>query len=130
MVSPRPLSKKAIREAFFILFSPSAYPVLKGVNGMEKETGQSRSGVVKNHMLTLDNRRRATLTGVNEVLGFDENIVNLRTDNGEVTITGEGLHVTKLMLEEGQLALEGKIDGIQYAAQRIRRVGLFRRGEK
>ena len=95
---------------------------------MEKTNNQS--GIVKNHMLTLDNRRRASLTGVSEVLGFDENQVNLRTENGEVTITGEGLHVTKLMLEEGQLALEGKIDGIQYTSQRSRRVGLFRRGEK
>ena len=95
---------------------------------MEKANNQS--GIVKNHTLTLDNRRRASLTGVNEVLGFDENLVSLRTENGEVTITGEGLHVTKLMLEEGQLALEGKIDGIQYTAQRSRRVGLFRRGEK
>ena len=113
---------------FFILAFLPAYSILKEVSGMEKTNNQS--GIVKNHVLTLDNRRRASLTGVSEVLEFDENLVNLRTEDGEVTITGEGLHVTKLMLEEGQLALEGKIDGIQYAAQRSRRVGLFRRGEK
>ena len=95
---------------------------------MEKTNNQS--GIVKNHMLTLDNRRRASLTGVSEVLGFDENQVNLRTEIGEVTIAGEGLHVTKLMLEDGQLAVEGKIDGVVYSAQRGRRGGLFRRGEK
>ncbi|MBQ7656712.1 MAG: YabP/YqfC family sporulation protein [Clostridia bacterium] len=96
---------------------------------MEKEIGQNRSGAVKSHLLTLDNRRRAALTGVSEVLGFDENQVSLMTENGEVTLTGEGLHVTKLTLEDGQLAVEGKIDGIQYAAQRSRRRSLFRRGE-
>ena len=67
------------------------------------------------------------LTGVNEVLGFDENQVTLMTENGEIALTGEGLHVTKLMLEEGQMAVEGKIDGVIYT-QRTRRRGLFRRG--
>ena len=95
---------------------------------MEKTNNQS--GIVKNHMLTLDNRRRASLTGVSEVLGFDENQVNLRTENGEVTIAGEGLHVTKLMLDEGQLAVEGKIDGVVYSAQRGRRRSLFSREGK
>ena len=97
---------------------------------MEKDSAQNRTNVVKNHLLTLDNRRRASLTWVSEVLGFDENQVSLMTENGEVTLTGEGLHVTKLMLEEGQLAVEGKIDGVIYSAQRSRRRGLFSRGEK
>ena len=95
---------------------------------MEKEAAQKTSGIVKNHLLTLDNRRKAMLTGVNEVLGFDENQVSLMTENGEITLTGEGLHVTKLMLEEGQLAVEGKIDGVFYT-QKSRRRGLFRRNE-
>ncbi len=97
---------------------------------MEKDSAQNRMGVTKNHLLTMENRRRAALTGVNEVLGFDENQVSLMTENGEVILTGEGLHVTKLMLEEGQLAVEGKIDGIQYSAQRGRRRRLFSRGDK
>ena len=97
---------------------------------MEKDKAPNRGGIAKAHLLTLDNRRRASLTGVSEVLGFDENQVSLMTENGEVTLTGEGLHVTRLMLEEGQLAVEGKIDGIQYSAQRGRRCGLFGRGDK
>ena len=97
---------------------------------MGKDSAQNRMGVTKNHLLTMENRRRVALTGVNEVLGFDENQVSLMTENGEVILTGEGLHVTKLMLEEGQLAVEGKIDGIQYSAQRGRRRRLFSRGDK
>ena len=97
---------------------------------MEKDNTPNRGGTVKTHLLTLDNRQRAALTGVSEVLGFDENQVSLMTENGEVTLTGEGLHVTKLMLEEGQLAVEGKIDGVQYSAPRGRRRGLFSRNDK
>ena len=92
---------------------------------MEKENTARHALPVKNHTLTMENRRRVALTGVNEVLGFDENQVTLMTENGEIALTGEGLHVTKLMLEEGQLALEGKIDGVIYT-QRARRKSLFR----
>ncbi len=94
---------------------------------MEKDNNPRHAVPAKNHSLTMENRRRAVLTGVNEVLGFDENQVTLMTENGEIALTGEGLHVTKLMLEEGQMAVEGKIDGVIYT-QRTRRRGLFRRG--
>ena len=94
---------------------------------MEKEGTARHAAPGKNHTLTMENRQRAALTGVSEVLGFDENQVLLMTENGEIALTGEGLHVTKLMLEEGQLAVEGKIDGILYT-QPSRRRGLFRRG--
>lgn len=90
------------------------------------EKGTRTAPERKNHTMTLENRHKAHLTGVSEVLGFDENQVTLLTDHGEIALAGEGLHVTKLMLEEGQLSVEGKIDGIAYT-QRARRRGLFRR---
>ena len=72
----------------------------------------------KSHTLQLDNRRKAALTGVLEVLAFDENQVVLRTDSGEVALMGEGLHVTRLELTDGQLTVEGKIDSFFYSAPR------------
>ncbi|MBR1586002.1 MAG: sporulation protein YabP [Clostridia bacterium] len=74
----------------------------------------------------MDNRRAAALTGISEVIAFDDNQVILSTDQGDVALTGEGLHVTRLMLEEGQLTVEGRIDSVFYS-QRKRRRGLFRR---
>ena len=82
----------------------------------------------KPHALTLDNRQRAALTGVSEVLAFDEGQVVLMTEAGEVTLAGEGLHVTRLNLEEGQMAVEGKIDSIAYPPRSPRR-GWFRRAK-
>ncbi|MBR4429010.1 MAG: YabP/YqfC family sporulation protein [Clostridia bacterium] len=90
---------------------------------MEKE--QAARSAAKSHTLALENRQRALLTGVSEVLGVDEGQVVLMTDSGEIVLTGEGLHVTRLMLEEGQLAVEGKIDSVFYT-QRTRRRGLLR----
>lgn len=84
---------------------------------MEKET-VLQPAALKSHTLHVDNRKSAALTGVMEVLAFDENQVILRTENGEVALMGEHLHVTKLMLEEGQLTVEGKIDSFLYTSPR------------
>lgn len=82
----------------------------------------------KSHTLQLDNRRKAALTGVMEVLAFDENQVVLRTESGEVALMGEGLHVTRLMLEDGQLTVEGKVDSFFYSTPR-KGSRLFRKGK-
>lgn len=96
---------------------------------MEKESAVRNAAAPKPHTLTLENRQKAALSGVSEVLAFDDNQVILSTDHGEIALTGEGLHVTRLMLEEGQLTVEGRIDSLFYT-QRSRRRGLFRRGGK
>lgn len=93
---------------------------------MEKDQAARRQEPARAHTLTMENRQRAALTGISEVMAFDENQVVLRTDTGEVALSGEGLHVTRLMLEEGQLAVEGKIDSVFYT-QRSRRRGWLRR---
>ena len=95
---------------------------------MEK-TQEARQAAAKMHNLTLENRQRAMLTGISEVMAFDENQVILTTEDGEVTLSGEGLHVTRLMLEEGQLTVEGRIDSVFYS-QRTRGRGLFHRTGK
>ena len=56
---------------------------------MEKEAAARRTAPGKNHSRSLENRQRAYLTGVSEVLGFDENQVSLMTDHGEITLNGE-----------------------------------------
>jgi len=81
-----------------------------------------------NHTLSMENRQRAALTGIAEVLAFDENQVILRTDTGEIALAGENLHVTKLMLDEGQLVVEDKIDGVFYTQKKPRRSFFGRKG--
>lgn len=79
------------------------------------------------HCLTPDERHRAELTGVSEVLAFDENQVVLLTERGEIAFAGENLHLTKLLLDEGKLTVEGKVDSVVYTRRPSRR-GLFKRG--
>lgn len=93
---------------------------------MEKDQAGRRQPSARPHTLAMDNRRKADLTGISEVIAFDDNQVILGTDQGEIVMTGEGLHVTRLMLEDGQLSVEGRIDGLYYA-QRKKKRGIFGR---
>lgn len=78
-----------------------------------KDAGK-RDGPSRNYGLVMDKREQISLTGVNDVLSFDETGVVLRTEGGEVSILGADLHVKRLMLEEGQLVIVGAIDAITY----------------
>lgn len=80
----------------------------------------------KPYGLTLDKREKAVLTGVTGVERFDESEVVLITHGGRLVLTGTGLHVSSLLLEEGRLLVDGAIDGIQYEGGR-RGGGFLRR---
>ncbi len=78
--------------------------------------------------LTLKNREKLALDGVLAVVSFDEGAVVLKTTLGRLTIEGEGLHVTKLLLDCGEVSLEGKIRGVYYEDTREGgRTSFFRR---
>ncbi|MGN0795267.1 MAG: YabP/YqfC family sporulation protein [Aristaeellaceae bacterium] len=82
----------------------------------------------KPYGITLERREKAALTGVTDVERFDENEVVLHTHGGRLTLTGTGLHVACLQLEEGRLVVDGAIDGVQYdGGAAPRRGGFLRR---
>ena len=64
--------------------------------------------------LTLEKREKAVLTGVTDVERVDETEVVLHTHGGRLTLTGSGLHVSSLQLEEGRLLVDGTIDSASY----------------
>lgn len=77
------------------------------------------------HRLTLDERRALTLTGVNEVLRFDEQSVVLKTVKGILIVRGSGLQLQTLVPEGGRVSVEGSVDSMSYEA--LREGGFFRR---
>ena len=80
------------------------------------------------HSITIDNRERATVTGVEDVDSFNENEVVLETAAGVMVIAGQGLHISKLNLEEGQLIVEGFVAAMEYTVPvEARTGGLFGR---
>lgn len=70
------------------------------------------------HKLTLIRRAKLTMTGVKEVVSFDENTVVLQTCMGTLVIQGEGLQLRMLSVEGGQVAVEGTVASLQYESDR------------
>lgn len=70
------------------------------------------------HKLTLSERKNLTMTGVTEVVSFDETAVVLKTSLGTLTIHGQGLQLKNLSLEGGQVAVEGKMSAFVYEEPR------------
>ncbi|HIT33614.1 MAG TPA: sporulation protein YabP [Candidatus Faecousia intestinigallinarum] len=70
------------------------------------------------HKLTLTERSSLTMTGVTEVLSFDETAVILHTSLGTLVIQGEGLQLKQLSLDGGQVAVEGKVTAFSYEEPR------------
>lgn len=77
------------------------------------------------HRLSLESRRQCRLTGVSDVLSFDEKEVLLETVEGMLMIKGEGLHVSRINLEQGEADIEGKTDSFVYSE----RSSLAKKGE-
>ena len=76
---------------------------------------EEKSGI-RAHACRLENRSAASLTGVREVVSFDENQVVLDTELGLLTIKGKNLHMNRLTLEKGEADLEGQIDSLAYSS--------------
>lgn len=70
------------------------------------------------HKLTLNDRKSLTLTGVTEVISFDENTVVLTTALGTLTVQGNDLQLKTLSLEGGQVAVDGHICALIYEEPR------------
>ncbi len=66
------------------------------------------------HTFMLEKRGKMKLTGVTEVISFDELSVIADTDCGVIIIKGENLHIDSLDLEKGDMSLDGSIDSVSY----------------
>ncbi len=66
------------------------------------------------HSLILDSRHSLSLTGVTDVMGFDEQTVNLSTDCGTLVVKGESLHINKLNLDSKDVSIDGTINSLIY----------------
>ncbi|MGN0435693.1 MAG: sporulation protein YabP [Wujia sp.] len=75
------------------------------------ESGNNSS----NHRVVMSGRNSCEITGVSEVLAFDEQQVSLHTSEGKLTIKGNSLHVSGLDVDKGQLKMTGNIDSMNYS---------------
>lgn len=69
----------------------------------------------KKHTLQLTARKHISISGVCEVESFDDTLVHLVTDCGDLTLEGENLHVDTLDVERGLVELGGLVLGLYYS---------------
>ena len=71
------------------------------------------------HQLSLTERSRLTMTGVTEVVSFEEHSVVLHTALGTLIVQGSDLKLKTLSLEGGQVAVDGSISALVYEEPRF-----------
>ena len=79
------------------------------------------------HKLTLNQRNSLTMTGVTEVVSFDEDSVVLHTELGTLSVHGRQLQLKTLSTEGGQIAVEGTVSALIYEEPRQSKSGWMSR---
>lgn len=78
-------------------------------------------GVIQN--LVLENREKLNVSGVNDVLSFDDQVVIIETELGLLTIKGENLKINKLSIDTSEVIIEGEINNLSYTERQIKSEG-------
>ncbi len=73
--------------------------------------------------LILENREKLSISGVSDVLSFDDQIVILETGLGLLTVKGDNLRINKLSLDSEEVIVEGEINSLSYSEKDIERKG-------
>ena len=88
------------------------------------------NNVINNNVLQniiLENREKLTISGVLDVLSFDDQIVILETELGLLTVKGDNLRINKLSLDSGEVIIDGEIYNLGYSEKDIdkKQSGIF-----
>ncbi len=77
------------------------------------------------HNIIMEERKRLSVSGVLDIDSFDEQTIIAITEQGELTIRGNNLHITRLNLEQSELLVEGEISSLVYTDIRPQAKGFF-----
>ena len=86
-----------------------------------EERNKIASNVLQN--IILENREKLTLSGVLDVLSFDDQVVILETELGMLTVKGQNLKITKLSLDTADVIIEGDIINLAYSEKSLDKKG-------
>ena len=73
--------------------------------------------ITSKHRIVMEKRENIEITGVLDVISFDEETIIVDTEMGVLIMRGAGLHVNKLSLEAGELEVDGEIVSLNYEDQ-------------
>ncbi len=79
----------------------------------DRKNMSTMANVIQN--IILENREKLNITGVLDVLSFDDQIVILETELGLLTVKGENLRINKLSLDTSEVTIDGEIYQLAYS---------------
>ena len=77
---------------------------------------ENRAGT-KTQNIVIEDRSNISISGVDQVDSFNDNTIVLSTVKGGLSIKGEGLNVSKLNLDEGNVKITGLINSLAYISK-------------
>ena len=81
------------------------------------ERKQTATGVIQN--LILENRGKLSISGVIDVLSFDDQVVMVETELGLLTVKGENIRINKFSIDTSEVIVEGDISYLAYSDKEI-----------
>ena len=78
-----------------------------------EERKNIHTGVIQN--LVLENRSKLSISGVLDVLSFDDQVVMVETELGLLTVKGQNLRINKLSIDTSEVLVEGEISYLAYS---------------
>ena len=79
----------------------------------ERKNVASLNNIIQN--LVLENRNKLSISGVKDVLSFDDQVVIMETELGLLTIKGIDLKINKLSIDTQEVIVEGEINNLGYS---------------
>lgn len=73
----------------------------------------NNANIIQN--IILENREKLSISGVLDVLSFDDQIVILETELGLLTVKGDNLRINKLSLDTAEVTIDGEIYNLGYS---------------
>lgn len=86
-----------------------------------KNMNINTTNIVQN--LILENRGKLSVSGVNDVLSFDDQVVIVDTELGLLTVKGENIRINKLSLDTAEVIIEGEISTLVYSQTKQEKPG-------
>lgn len=79
----------------------------------ERKSTTINQNIVQN--IVLENREKLNVSGVNDVLSFDDQVVMIDTELGLLTVKGENIRINKLSLDTSEVIVDGEILSLTYS---------------
>ena len=92
---------------------------------VEERKNIGLNNIVQN--IVLENRNKLSVSGVKDVISFDDELVIIETELGLLTVKGNNLKINKLSIDTGDVSVEGEISNLGYSdpSKKSQEQGLF-----